>query len=152
MSALTSASLFGGHRVRVMWERREGIRGFWPLKRLRRPEPIYVFLAYTDRSERPVRICYRGYRERPFLIEDPLAYDGGNFNHGPYANAARYDAENHGHTLSDIFRSLYRWAKEDLEVWTAEEQEVLHRMLEEFHSWIWQEHRRDRSMLPGGAL
>jgi hypothetical protein len=147
MKVLTKTSLYGGHRVRVMWERPAGIWHRPPLKWWIKPAPVYVFIGYIRGLEQPTRICLRGDRDRPFIIEDPLDYDGGDFNHGPHAKADRYDEENGGHTLADLFEMLHRWARSD--DLNQDEQQVLERTLDEFYAWIWREHRRDRPLLPG---
>ena len=147
MNVMTSPDLYEGHRVRVMWDRRAGIWHCWPFSYWRKHVPVYVFIAYVRGEDRPLRICLRGDGESPFIIRDPLAYDGGYFNHGPYANAARYDQENPGHTLAGLFDMLHKWAGGDAPE-PAEEQRV-HQALEGFYAWIWREHRRDRAMLPG---
>jgi len=146
---LAETAQYGGHRVRVMWERPAGIWGVWPIKRLHKPVPVYVFIGYVQGLELPLRIGLRGDGSEPFIIEDPLAYDGKDFHHGPYANASRYDNENHGHTLSELFEMLRRWAIQGREHWDTAERLALDDALENFQDWIWQEHRRDRNMLPG---
>ncbi len=146
---LSQTAQYGGHRVRVMWERPAGFWSLWPIKRLHKPVPVYVFIAYVQGLELPLRIGLRGNGSAPFVIDDPLAYDGKDFYHGPYANASRYDKENHGHRLAELFEMLHRWATEGQDNWAPEDRVALDQALDNFHDWIWQEHRRDRNVLPG---
>lgn len=143
MNVMTSIGVNEGYRVRVMWERPAGAWRWPPLNWVYKPEPIYVFIAYRRAWEKPVRICLRGHDERPVIVDSPLAYDGGGFRHGPHANAARYDAENDGHTLAELFALLHRWARQDRDEWNLDDQARLDRALTQFCSWI--SHRRDVS-------
>ena len=149
MNVMSRADSFEGHRVRVMWERPAGIWVHWPLTRLRKATPIYVFVGYVQGSDEPLRICVRDDGSAPFIIADRLAYDGGYFSHGPYANAARYDSENNGHTLSDLFRMLRNWVEQGDDGRDAEEQQALDQALVEFRAWIWREYCRDRAVPVG---
>jgi hypothetical protein len=149
MNVVSATRLYGGHRVRVMWERPAGIWRLWPFKNLRKPVPIYVFIGYILGVEQPLRICLPGEGSVPFVIEDPLAYDGGNYNHGPYPSASRYDAENTGHTLAQLFAMLHDWATDGSTARNPEEQQALRQALDGFYDWIWREHRRDRNVVPG---
>ncbi len=145
---MSTADLYGGHRVRVMWERPAGIWSVWPLRQMQKRMPIYVFIGYIQGVEQPLRICLRGDGAPPFVIDDPMAYDGGRYNHGPYANSSRYDSENEHHTLGQLFAMLHEWATHGREGWDADEQRTMDRALEEFYDWIWREHRRDREVMP----
>ena len=150
MDVITPANRFESHRVRVMWERPVGIWERWPLKYLRKPTPIYVFIGYIQGSEQPLRICLRDDGSPPFVIDNRLAYDGGYFKHGPHANAARYDREHGGHTLSDIFQILHNWAAHGDGDWGAAECESRDRALAEFQAWISRERGRDHD-IPSGV-
>jgi len=149
MNSVISPEICAGHQVRVMWERAVGLWQVWPLKRLRRPVPIYVFLGYSPGEALPLRICLRGDGSVPFIIDDPLAYDGGHFNYGPFATASRYDDDNGGHTLAELFTLLQRWAIHGREDWSEADRQALGRALDQFHIWIGREHHRDRNLLPG---
>jgi hypothetical protein len=150
MNMITPPSGYGGHRVRVMWERPVGIWSVWPFNRLRKPMPIYVFVGYVQGrdqpqgSEKPLRICLPGDGSRPFVIVDPLDYDGGSFRHGPYVKSSLYDTENRGYTLSRLFELLHHWAEHGDENWGAAEKQELDQALNHFYTWIWREQRLDR--------
>ena len=143
MNVLTSPRLYDGHRVRVMWRRPVGIWNRWPLTQLHAPRPIYVFVAYVHGWERPVRICLPGDPGEPFVINDPLAYDGGPYDHGPHATSAAYDDGTKTYSLSDLFEMLHKSATHGPSGLDKEEQQALDDALEEFYVWIWREGRRD---------
>jgi hypothetical protein len=147
-SAPTPADIYGGHRVRVMWERSVGTRGRWPFNLLHKPEPTYVFIGYSQGWAQPPRICLRDDGSAPFIITNPLAYDGGCFIHGPNANANRYDAENDGHTLGRLFNMLLHRIENGDAGLTADERQALERELDVFFAWIWRAGRRERSARP----
>jgi hypothetical protein len=146
MNMITPSGGYGGHRVRVMWERPVGIWSVWPFTKLRKPVPIYVFVGYVLSREQPLRICLPGDGSSPFVIHDPLDYDGGGFKHGPYVKSSRYDIENRGYTLSRLFELLRHWAEHGDENWGAAEKQELDQALDHFYTWIWREQRLDREV------
>jgi hypothetical protein len=135
---------YGGHRVRVMWERPVGIWSVWPFNRLRKPVPLYVFVGYVQGEDQPLRICLPGDGSVPFVIDDPLDYDGGYFKHGPYVKSSRYDIENQAYKLSRLFELLYQWAVHGDENLGPAERQELDQALDHFYQWIWKEQRTDR--------
>ena len=137
MSAATAESQYEGHRVRVMWERPFGIWDRWAVRLFRTRVPIYVFVAYAHGRERPLRICLREDQEMPFVIENPLDYDGGYFDHGPYTNAVHYDDHAERRSLSDLFDMLLRSARNGTADWADGERLALKHALNDFYSWIW---------------
>jgi hypothetical protein len=143
MTLSASPGPYEGHRVRVMWQRPVGLLQRWLRASWRKPIPIYIFIAYVRGLEMPVRICLRDEGEAPFVIGGPLDFDGGLFNHGPYADAERYDKDNPGQSLSCLFEMLHLWAVHGMDDWDAAARERLTGALDEFYSWVWREHRRD---------
>jgi hypothetical protein len=149
MNMITSPGGYGGHRVRVMWERPAGFWSVWPFKKIRKPVPLYVFVGYVLGQEQPLRICLPGDGSTPFVIQDPLDYDGGGFKHGPYVKSSRYDTENRGHTLSRLFELLHHCAEHGDENWATAEKQELDQALDHFYTWIWREQRLDREVRSG---
>jgi hypothetical protein len=135
-----------------MWERPAGIWDVWPFNKFRRPVPIYVFVGYVRGQEQPLRICLPGDGSPPFVIGDPLDYDGGGFKHGPFATAARYDRENDGHTLAELFALLHLWATAGDTKPGAADQQALDVALDRFHAWMWHHQHRDQAALSGASL
>jgi|GEM_PF-4251876 len=152
MNMLAPATAFEGHRVRMMWERPSGIWRYKPLLLLRTLMPIYVFTAYLRGLDTPARICLWGDRQRPFLLDDPLAYDGGDFYHGPYATADHFDRQNDEFRLSSMFDLLYDWATQDEFIFDPPNELKINNYLDVFHEWILDELDRDHMHGAGSRI
>lgn len=152
MNMMAPAMLFDGHRVRMMWARPVGIWRYKPLVLLRTLMPFYVFTAYLRGSDTPARICISGNRQRPVLLDDPLAFDGGKFYHGPYAMAANFDQKIDKFSLSNLYSLLYDWAMHDSFMLDPSNEQTIHDYLDIFHDWILDELHRDHMSGAGNKI
>lgn len=152
MNMMAPTALFEGHRVRMMWERPVGIWRYKPLVLLRTMMPFYVFTAYMRGLETPARICISGDRDRPVLLDDPLAFDGGTFYHGPYAMAANFDEKINEFSLSNLFGLLYNWATRDGFISDPSNEQTINNYLDIFHEWILDELQRDHMNGAGSKI